>query len=112
MLPRTFRSAYNILIVDKDTAKVGFSEQESAEDPYPVPTGKFKESQRLLMHLFNEGCVQTDPRNKQEVTYYKDYDNPSEYFGKESMIELPNVPAFIAPCSLNKAKEHRFFLLS
>lgn len=107
VLPRTFRSAYNVLIVDKDTAKVEFSEQKNAESLYPVPTGKFKESQMLLMHLFNEGCVQTDPRNKQEVTYYKDYDNPSEYFGKESIIELPNAPAFITPCSLNKAKEHR-----
>lgn len=46
-------------------------------------------------------------RNKQEITYYKDYDNPSEFFGKESIIELPNAPAFITPCSLNKAKEHR-----
>jgi len=107
VLPRPFRSAYNVFIVDKDTVKVEFSEQENAESLYPVPTGKFKESQMLLMHLFNEGCVQTDPKNKQEVTYYKDYDNPSEYFGKESIIELPNAPAFITPCSLNKAKEHR-----
>ena len=61
----------------------------------------------LLMHLFNQGCVQTDPRNKQEMIYYMDYDNPAEFFGKESIIELPHAPAFITPCSLNKAKEHR-----
>ncbi|HHT9916371.1 TPA: alpha/beta hydrolase [Legionella pneumophila] len=107
ILPSTFRSAYNILIVDEDTAKVGFPEQENTEAFYPIPTGKFKELQVLLMHLFNQDCVQIDPRNKQEITYYKDYDNPSEFFGKESIIELPNAPAFITPCSLNKAKEHR-----
>ncbi|HAT9793162.1 TPA: enterochelin esterase, partial [Legionella pneumophila subsp. pneumophila] len=45
ILPRTFRSAYNVLIVDKDTAKVEFSEQENTESLYPIPTGKFKESQ-------------------------------------------------------------------
>nr|HAT8713232.1 enterochelin esterase [Legionella jordanis] len=106
-LPRAFRSAYNVLIVDKDTAKVEFSEQENTESLYPIPTGKFKESQMLLMHLFNQGCVQIDPRNKQKVTYYKDYDNPSEYFGKESIIELPNAPTFVTDCSLDKTKEHR-----
>ncbi|HHJ0490292.1 TPA: alpha/beta hydrolase [Legionella pneumophila] len=106
-LPRTFRSAYNVIIVDEDTAKEEFPEQKNTGSFYPIPTGKFKESQMLLMHLFNQGCVQIDPRNKQEMTYYIDYDNPGEFFGKESIIELPNAPAFIISCSLDKAKEHR-----
>ncbi|MFO3183490.1 hypothetical protein SCT18_09775 [Legionella pneumophila serogroup 1] len=102
ILPRTFRSAYNILIVDEDTAKEEFPEQENTERFYPIPTGKFKESQMLLMHLFNQGCVQTDPRNKRELTYYMDYDNPGEFFGKESIIELPNAPTLVTNCSLDK----------
>jgi enterochelin esterase-like enzyme len=106
ILPRAFRSAYNVLVVDED-AKVEFPEQENSEASYPIPIGKFKESQVLLMHLFHQGCVQTDPKNKQEMTYYKDYDNPGEFFGKESIIELPNAPAFVTRCSLDRAKEHR-----
>lgn len=49
ILPRTFRSAYNLLIVDEDTTKVELPEQENTTGFYPIPTGKFKESQMLLM---------------------------------------------------------------
>ncbi|TIE18228.1 enterochelin esterase, partial [Legionella pneumophila] len=48
ILPRTFRSAYNLLIVNEDTAKMVVPEQENTEESYPIPTGKFKESQKLL----------------------------------------------------------------
>jgi enterochelin esterase-like enzyme len=108
-LPRTLRSAYNLLIVDEDNRMVEFEppEQKNTATTYPIPRGKFKESQDLLVQLFNQGCVQTDPRNKQEKTYYLNYDNPSEFFGKESIIELPQAPTFITDCSLDKAKEHR-----
>jgi hypothetical protein len=104
ILPNTFRSSYNILIVKED---IKFPEEKETKAPYPIPTGQFKESQKVLMHLFSQDGVQTDPKNEQEMIYYIDYDNPKDFFGKESLIELPKAPAFATDCSLVRAKAHR-----
>lgn len=109
-LPRTLRSAYNFLIVDEPSLKKAIEPAEMAPI-FPRTTGAFKAADDLLLPLYEQEKVKTDyPRNKKEITFYKDYDNPIEFFAKESILELPDAPKckyIPESMGLVRAKQHK-----
>ncbi len=72
----------------------GFMPCESAS--YPQPSGELAYSIGLFNQLMENNAVCLDPYNPNEITYYKDWENPVEFFAKESILELPQAPAMIA----------------
>jgi enterochelin esterase-like enzyme len=42
--------------------------------------------------LFEQKKIEIDPGNPRKIIYYLDYDNPDEYYGMESVLELPLAP--------------------
>ena len=110
VLPRTLRSAYNFLIVDEPSLNKAFEPAEMAPI-FPRTTGAFKAADDLLLPLYEQEKVKTDyPRNKKEITFYKDYDNPIEFFAKESILELPAAPSckyIPESMGLVRAKQHK-----
>lgn len=65
----------------------------------------------LLNDLFAKGRALTDPLNEQEIIYYKDMDHPGEFYGKESILELPMAPFLEAiPTTFEFSKSVRDYL--
>lgn len=91
-LPRACRTTYSLLIVDPDILSNSTEQEENIANDSFVPTGKFKASLDILNTLFQEKGVIPDTLNPNEITFYKDFENPVEYFAKESILTLPDAP--------------------
>ena len=91
VLPCELRGAYNLVkLHDEDS--IPSVEVESGSAFYPKVIGESAKFSALLDDLFAKGRVETDSLNKKEIIYYKDMDTPGEYYGKESILELPMAP--------------------
>ena len=69
----------------------------------------------LFNQLMEDNAVCIDPYNPRTIVYYKDWENPIEFFAKESILELPKAPAALIPVNNNLAaliQETRLFSAS
>ena len=91
VLPCQLRGAYNLVkLHDEDS--IPLVEVGSDAVFYPKAIGESAKFSALLNDLFAKGHVETDPLNKKEIIYYKDMDTLDEFYGKESILELPMAP--------------------
>lgn len=90
--PKELRTNYSFLLVDDEAKDAFLHIEEAPSNEYPKPIGEFRESLDKLNILFQQNKVIIDLLNAQEITYYKDYENPIEYFAKESILELMDAP--------------------
>lgn len=91
VLPCELISAYNLVRRHRSDS-IPSLDLDSKPPFYPRLVGQSAQFDALLNDLFAKDRVITDPLNKNEIAYYKDMDNPSEIYGKESILELPKAP--------------------
>lgn len=91
-LPSTLRTTYSFVKLDNETTLEIESNNDLSDSHYPVPVGEFKKNQMLISSLFEQHRVIIDPRNSKEIIYYIDPENPDQFFGMESILELSRAP--------------------
>lgn len=92
LLPANLRMCYSFLIVSHEYP---YEESDTTSQPihYPQPAGELARSLWLFNQLMAENAVSIDPHNPRAIVYYKDWENPVEFWAKESILELPKAPA-------------------
>lgn len=92
LLPANLRMCYSFLIVSHE---YHYEKIDSDSQPihYPQPAGELARSLWLFNQLMAESAVSIDPHNPHAIVYYKDWENPVEFWAKESILELPKAPA-------------------
>lgn len=92
LLPADLRMTYSFLILSHDYR---YEENATLSQPirYPVPAGELARSLWLINQLMSDDAISTDPYNPNTIIYYKDWENPVEFWAKESILELPKAPA-------------------
>lgn len=90
ILPASTRSNYNIVKLYDELETFEIPNNATALITYPRPSKELEWFNSLLGFLFKTGRVELDLRNKNKITYFKDIDNPTEIYGEESIVELPN----------------------
>lgn len=91
VLPCQLRGAYNLVKLHVEDS-IPLVEVGSDAVFYPKAIGESAKFSALLNDLFAKGRVETDPLNKKEIIYYKEMDTMGEFYGKESILELPMAP--------------------
>lgn len=96
ILPSDLRFSYNFAKIDNLTEMVirhsSNINMNTTSSNYQL-IGKFKEACELQSALFEQNKIGIDHNNPRNITYYLDYDNPREYHGMESYVELPLAPS-------------------
>ena len=94
VLPSDLRFTYNFVKIDKSVDMIApeVSDMNTTSCNYQL-VGKFKEANALQAILFGQKKIEIDNRNPRKIIHYLDYDNPGEYYGMESLIELPLAPS-------------------
>ena len=90
-LPCQLRTAYNLVKLRNDEHRPLVITDENPTF-YPRLINESAKFDALFNELFLQGRIKTDPLNKKEIIYYKDMDIPNEFYGKESILELPMAP--------------------
>lgn len=99
LLPANLRMSYSFLILSRE---YHYKESNMDSQPiYPLPAGELARSLWLFNQLMADNAVSVDPHNPNVIVYYKDWENPVEYWAKESILELPKAPASIIPTKNN-----------
>lgn len=107
VMPSQLRTTYSLVKRhDEDTIPVVEIEPEPSF--YPRVVGDSAKFDALENDLREKNRVISDPLNTNEIIYYKDMDNPGEFYGKESILELPDAPCLGAiPTSFESIKSAR-----
>lgn len=114
LLPADLRMSYSFLLVSR---QYHYEEPDmtSQSIQYPLPAGELACSLWLFNQLMENNAVCWDPYNSHAIVYYKDWENPVEFFAKESVLELPKAPAALIPLNNNLTtltQEKRLFSAS
>ena len=114
LLPADLRMSYSFLMISRE---YHYEEPDITSQPiqYPLPAGELARSLWLFNQLMEDNAVCIDPYNPRTIVYYKDWENPIEFFAKESILELPKAPAALIPVNNNLAaliQENRLFSAS
>lgn len=104
VLPCALRGTYN-LVKRRDDDSLPVLKSDHRPIIYPRAIGETAAFEALMDDLMMNDRVITDPLNKKEIVYYKEMDDPSEIYGKESILELPMAPSLNnIPTSFESAK--------
>jgi enterochelin esterase-like enzyme len=107
VLPCQLRSTYN-LVKRRDDDNIPVIEINQTPSFYPRIIGDSAKFDALENDLREKNRVTSDPLNTNEIIYYKDMDSPEEFYGKESILELPAAPCLEAiPTSYESIKSAR-----
>lgn len=108
VLPSSLRTTYSFLYLTDTQIK----DENIPDDPViPMLTGDFKKKHILLSQLYANNKVETDPRNKQKIVYYMDWEL-KDIFSVESILELPSAPKQLYIPTIEQIKEERNTLRS
>lgn len=98
-LPANLRMSYSFLIL---TREYHYEEDTTASQPiYPLPAGELARSLWLFNQLMADNAVSIDPHNPNAIVYYKDWENPVEFWAKESILKLPKAPEALVSAKNN-----------
>jgi enterochelin esterase-like enzyme len=110
LLPANLRMSYSFLIIARE---YHYEEDNTALPPiYPLPMGELARSLWLFNQLMADNAVGIDSYNLHSIIYYKDWENPIEFWARESILELPKAPAALISVKNNLEKlyqEKRLF---
>ncbi len=99
LLPTNLRMTYSFLILSRE---YHYEESNTAmETIYPLPAGELAQSLWLFNQLMADNAVSIDPYNPHSIIYYKDWENPVEFWAKESILELPKAPSALISAKNN-----------
>ena len=102
LLPTHLRMSYSFLMLSRE-----YHYEENCTDPqpvYPRPAGELAHSLWLFNQLMADNAVSIDCYNPNSIVYYKDWENPVEFWAKESILELSKAPAPLISAKNNLAE--------